>query len=254
MRAAIRAGLVASLNGVVVDDLLAAYEEAKRNFYLGGNRLSAVEGGRFCEAAFRLLEERVNGTFTARGTSLDAEALTRRLAQFPNGSHPDSVRLYIPRALRVVYDIRNNRNVAHLGDGIDPNLQDAALVVGVLDWVMSEFVRLYHGVPANQAQQIVDQLVTRQAPAVQEFGDELKVLRADLGASEHALVLLYQRGDPGADLAQLTKWSPSTMRTNLRRTLNALTEKKRFVHLAGDRYIITRAGQTYVEQKRLLDP
>jgi hypothetical protein len=128
------------------------------------------------------------------------------------------------------------------------------LVVGVLDWVMAEFVRLYHGVPADQAQRIVDQLVTRQAPAVQEFGGDLKVLRADIGASEHTLVLLYQRGEEGADLSQLTKWSPTSMRTNLRRTLGALAEKKRFVHQTGDHYIITRAGQTYVEQKRLLDP
>ncbi len=62
-RAVIRAGFVANLAPTLVDELLDGYEEAKSNYYLGGLRLSAVEGGRFCEAAFRLLEQRAFGKF-----------------------------------------------------------------------------------------------------------------------------------------------------------------------------------------------
>jgi hypothetical protein len=53
-----------------------------------------------------------------------------------------------------------------LGDGIDPNLQDATLVVGVLDWVLAEFVRLYHNVPANDVSKMVDGIVRRVAPGI----------------------------------------------------------------------------------------
>src|SRR4051812_46534982 len=112
MRATIRAGLAANLDGKLVDELLDAYEEAKRNFYLGGLRLSAVEGGRFCEAAFRLLQQIVRGTFDRLGVQLDTEKLIKELANLPSGSHPDSVRLHMPRALRVIYDIRNKRDAA----------------------------------------------------------------------------------------------------------------------------------------------
>ena len=63
-------GLKKSFDGKLVDELLAAYNDAKRNFYLGGLRLSAVEGGRFCEAAFRMLEQAVGGSFTPIGTQL----------------------------------------------------------------------------------------------------------------------------------------------------------------------------------------
>ena len=55
MRDVIRAGLVATLNPQLVDELLEAHAEAKRNYFLGGLRLAEVEGGRFCEAAFRLI-------------------------------------------------------------------------------------------------------------------------------------------------------------------------------------------------------
>ena len=67
--------------------------------------------------------------------------------------HPDAIRLHIPRTLRLVYDIRNKRDVAHLGPDIDPNLQDSTLVVSALDWVLAEFIRLYHaGMTPDNAQ------------------------------------------------------------------------------------------------------
>ena len=177
MKAAIRASLVAAYDAALVDELLAAYEEAKTNYYLGGLRLSAVEGGRFAEAAFRMLQQETTGKFTSLGKSLPrTDKLIEDLENLPSSAHPDAVRVHIPRALRMVYDIRNKRDAAHLADNIDPNLQDATLVVSTLDWILSEFVRLHHNVSANDAQKLVDELVTRVAPVVQDFGGFLKLL------------------------------------------------------------------------------
>src|ERR1041385_5024768 len=68
----------------------------------------------------------------------------------------------------------------------------------MLDWTMAEFVRLHHGVSSNEAQVIVDALVTRQAPVVQEFSGFLKVLNPALQAGDHVLLVLYHRGTDGA--------------------------------------------------------
>ena len=249
----VRQGLVASLDPGLVDELLAAYQEAKRNFYLGGLRLSAVEGGRFCEAAFRLLQQRTTGKFDALGKQVDSDALIKLLANIPGANQPESVRLHIPRALRVVYDIRNKRDNAHLADGIDPNLQDASLVVAVLDWVFAEFVRLYHFVTPNQARNMLESIVTRIAPAVEDFDGFLKVLRTDLGASDFLLLLLYQRGPQGATFGDLESWARPKMRSNLRRTLTSLEHDKAYVHGSNYTFRITRSGQQYVEVNRLLD-
>ncbi len=252
-RAAVRAGLAGPLDPRLVDELLDAYDEAKSNFHLGGLRLSAVEGGRFCEAAFRLLEQRAFGRFDALGSQLDTNKLIRDLGNLPAGSQPDSVRLLIPRALRVVYDVRNNRDSAHLADGIDPNLQDATLVIGTLDWVLAEFVRLHHNVSANEAQRMVEDLVTRQAPVIQDFDGFLKVLRPGLTASPFCLVLLYQRGRQGATYEELAEWVKSSMRANLKRTLEGLVDKA-LVHDDDARYYITRTGQQEVETQGWLHP
>lgn len=254
MIAVIRSSLGIYLNGQLVDELLEAYSEAKRNFYEGGHRLNAVEGGRFCEAAWRLLEERTHGSFMPLGQTLNTEAVSNKLANLPVGSHPESVRLHIPRSLRVVYDIRNKRNAAHLADGIDPNLQDATLVIGILDWVLAEFVRLYHGVGAGEAQKIVEDLVTRRAPIIEEFDGFLKVLRTDLGASDLVLVLMYHRGQNGATLAELKEWVKPAMRPNLKRTTMGLVEDKAFLHFNGERFLITLAGKQSAEQRRLFLP
>lgn len=252
--ATLKTQLAASLPADLVDELLAAYEEAKKEFYLGGLRLSAVEGGRFCEAAFRLLEHITTGSHTPLGQSVKTDTIIRAVENLPSGSHPDAVRLHIPRSLRLVYDIRNKRDAAHLADGIDPNLQDATLVVAVLDWILAEFIRLHHSVTADEASAIVDDLVAKDAPLIQDFDGFLKVLDPDLGASDYCLVLLYQRGNRGATSEELSEWVHPTMRTNLRRTLRRLVDDRAFVHHNGLRYVITRTGELDLEERRIFDP
>jgi hypothetical protein len=251
--AEVRSQLAAALPEKLVDELLQAHAEAKRNLYLGGLRLSEVEAGRFCEAAFRLLEFISSGKFTTLGKPLNTDLLIEALQKIPSSAQPDSIRIHIPRALRSVYDIRNKRDAAHLADGIDPNLQDATLVTSVIDWVLAEFVRLYHLVTADTAQKIVTEIVTRAVPVVQDFDGFPKLLK-NLGVTDHCLVLLYQRGDSGATFEELSKWVRPPMRANIARTLTSMVERKDFAHLDGSRYKITRLGQREAESNRLLEP
>lgn len=251
MRDALRAGLIATFDEKIVDALIEAYEEAKRNFYLGGHRLSEVEGGRFCEAAFRMLQQIAFGKYDKLGKQIDTQRLIQRLESA--AGPPDSIKLHIPRSLRVIYDIRNKRDAAHLADGIDPNVQDSALVVSMMDWVLAEFVRLYHSVKPAEAQRMVEELVTRAVPAIEDFSGFLKVLKRGLGASDFCLLLLYQRGRDGATFDQLSTWALPKMRANLRRTLDQLANAKAFVHRDGDAYMITGAGRREIEKRRLLE-
>lgn len=254
MRDFIEAQLSSGLDAKLVRELLDAHSEAKRNFYLGGLRLSAVEGGRFCEAAFRLLEFITQGKFTALGKTLPStDKLINDLAGLDGSKFNDAVRLHIPRSLRLVYDIRNKRDAAHLADNIDPNLQDASLVIGVIDWVLAEFIRLYHNVPADEASKIVDGIVKRTAPVVQDFKGHLKVLNPALRVTEYCAVLLYQRGDEGALFSEIEGWVRPKMRANLRRALSRMVDEKDYLHFDGKRYFITRRGELFVEQEKLIE-
>ena len=237
----------------LVDELLEAYVEAKRRFYLGDHRPQEVEGGRFSEAAFRVLQHIAGLKVTPIGKTLPkVDALLTTLENATG--QPDSVRLHIPRTLKLIYDIRNKRDAAHLADGIDPNLQDATLVIGNMDWVVAELVRLHHGVTADQAQRIIEDLVTREVPVVQEI-DGQPVILADLQPRDQALLMLYRAGAGGLLLDELAGQLRLSRKDHLRTRLQAL-DKSTYVlhHPKTGRYHITDKGNRYVEQNRLAQP
>jgi hypothetical protein len=200
-----------------------------------------------------MLQQATTKKFTPLGKQIDANGITQQLMQLPSANVSDAIRLHIPRALRVVYDVRNSRDAAHLADGIDPNLQDASLVTGNIDWIVAEFVHLYHGVNADEAQRIIDALVVRKVPVVQDFNGFLKVLNPKLKVTEYLLVLLYERGTTGATYEQLENWVRPPMRANLRRTLSKMVDDQAYAHRDAGRFLITKLGMKTVEVKKLHD-
>jgi hypothetical protein len=237
----------------LVDELLEAYVEAKRRFHLGDLRPQEVEGGRFSEAVFRILQNEVGQPVTPLGKQLPSvDALLRTLENAT--THVDSIRMHIPRTLRLIYDIRNKRDAAHLGDGIDPNLQDATLVIGNMDWVVAELVRLYHGVSADQAQEIIEDLVTKEVPAVQEIEGQ-PVILADLKARDQSLLMLYRAGAGGASLDELAGDLRVVRKDHLKDRLQKLDDDKLILrHPGNGRYYITDKGIREVETRKLAQP
>jgi hypothetical protein len=249
----IRAALLGHFPETVVDQLLECFEEQRRNLLLGKLRPNEVEGGRFAEAAFRMLEHAGGFAITAIGTQLNTDSLIRQLAALPAGAAHESVRLHIPRTLRVIYDIRNKRDAAHLADGIDPNLQDATLVSASADWVLAEFVRLGGGVSPDEAFRLVKAITVQRIPAVEDIQGFLKTLRPSLGPGDRILLLLYRRADCGATKEELEKWLRPSQRRNLLRTLHQLEHDKDLIVLVNGRCQITRRGIQEAERKKLLE-
>jgi hypothetical protein len=173
--------------------LLREYAEAKRRYHLADHQPTAVDAGRFAEAAIRIIEHALFGAYTPLSKNMPS-LNAQRLAQFESATSPhESLRIHLPRALFSVYAIRNKRDAAHINDGIDANLQDATYVVGVLDWALAELVRIYHAVSAGAAQSIIDDLVVREVPVIEEIAGQ-PVLSKDLGVADRILVFLYRAG------------------------------------------------------------
>jgi hypothetical protein len=160
----------------------------------------------------------------------------------------------MPGPVPGIHVFLHRQDAAHLADNIDANLQDSTLIVGVLDWITAELVRIYRNVSPEDAQTIVDELVTRRAPAIQNFRGFLKVLNPKLRAGDHILLLLYECGKVGASLAQLDAWVRPTMRANLKATLIRMVDSNDSAHFDGEKYFITRLGAKEVEVKKLHDP
>jgi hypothetical protein len=249
----IRAALLNRFPQRLVDELLECFTEQKRNLLLGKLRPNEVEGGRFAEAAFRILEQAAGWPGTPIGTQFDTDGLIRRLAATLAATANDSIRLHIPRTLRVIYDIRNKRDAAHLADGIDPNLQDSTLVSASLDWILAEFVRIAGGITPDEAFSLVKAITIRRIPAVEDIDGFLKTLRPSLGPGDRVLLLLYHRADNGATDKELAKWIKPAQRANLPRTLRQLEHDKDLVVSVGGRYKITRRGIQDIEARNLIE-
>lgn len=245
--------LGAGLPEDVVNEVLEAYTEAKRRFFLGDHRPQAVEGGRFAEGVFRLVQHAVGLPVTKVGKTLPGlDRLVPQLESAQQGS--DSIRLHIPRTLKLIYDIRNKRDAAHLGDGIDPNLQDATLVVNNMDWVMAELVRVYHGVAANEAQVAIENLISKEVPAVEEIDGQPVVLK-DLQPKNQALLMLYRAGAQGASLDELASWLRASRKDHLSSRLKKLDSDTLILHHPNSsQYHITRKGISLVEKKGYAQP
>jgi hypothetical protein len=250
----VRAGFLgAGLPEDVVDEVLEAYAEAKRRFYLGDHRPQAVEGGRFSEGVFRLVQHAAGLPVTKIGKTLPGlDTLVPRLESAQQGN--DSIRLHIPRTLKLIYDVRNKRDTAHLGDGIDPNLQDATLVVNNMDWVMAELVRIYHGMDADEAQATIENLVSKDVPAVEEIDGQPVILK-NLQPKPQALLLLYRAGAQGASIDDLVGWLRLDRRDHLRARLKKLDSEKYVLHHPKSGvYYLTRKGIALVEGQKLAQP
>lgn len=246
----IRNQLIQAIDLPLVDTLLKAYGDLKNNYYLGKHKPSELEGGHFAEVAIRILELVTTGNYTPLGQHLPKFDLreVEKYAQLPSVNYPDSVRIHIPRAILAIYGIRNRRGVGHVGGDVTPNLSDSTFIVATCDWILAELIRLYYTSSLEEAQRLIDTLVVRKVPLIQDFDGFLKVLDPSLSVPKQILVLLYQRGAEGALRGELSKWV-KTSAGNLSNALSRLANSQKYLHYSGSRYLITRAGETYVEEE-----
>lgn len=231
----------------LVDALLDSYKDLVENFNRDKLRPSEVEGGRFCEAIIRMLQYKTTGTYTPIGTpigNLDTEIST--LANLPKADFNESIRLHIPRTIRVIYDIRSKRDSVHLGN-IDPNLMDATLILNCCKWVLAELFRMELQIPVDEAQKTINYLIEKKIPIVQDFDGFLVTLNPRLSARDRILVLLYYRGKEGATREELSLWLPPKMKKQLTTNLNRLQHDKNFIHRVKNQIYITRLGEKFVE-------
>jgi hypothetical protein len=131
--------------------------------------------------------------------------------------------------LPVLYEIRNNRSVGHVGGDVDPNHMDAVAVVSMCNWVMAELVRVFHGLSVDDAQKVVDTLAEVKMPVIWTDGIVKRVLQPSLKLNEQ-LLLLTATAVPDVTVTQLKEWSEYKSQKYFLKTLRGL-HKKRFIEL-----------------------
>lgn len=169
--------------------LLAEYSQIVIHFMERRWTSAELSGGRFCEIVYTILDGHAKGAYPALPSKpANFVEACRRLES--NSAVPRSFQILIPRLLPGLYEIRNNRNVGHVGGDVDPDAMDSSAVLSICSWILAELVRVFHGVSTIEAQKIVDELSERRIPLVWKSGDLRRVLRPELSLREQILLLL----------------------------------------------------------------
>jgi hypothetical protein len=152
-------------------------------------RPAELSGGRFCEIVYTIIDGYSSGLYQTSPTKpRNFLVACRRLEN--NSSMPRSFQILIPRLLPALYEIRNNRNVGHVGGDVDPDHMDSSAVVSISSWILAEIIRVFHGVSTEEAQKLVDLIVERRSQIVWKSSDMRRVLKPGLPLKDQILILL----------------------------------------------------------------
>ena len=240
--------------------IIASYLELKRRhakaLYDASWDASGLSSGKFCEAVFRFLQYRLTGSSIAFGKHIpNFPDECRKLIQLPQAKGLESLRVIIPRALVFLYTMRGKRGIGHVGGDVEANIIDAATILSICDWVMSELVRVFHGLSLEEAQAVVDSIATRSLPYIWEIAGKKRVLRQDLTYKETTLLLCYSEPDEGILSEDLFSWCEhSNFAVYKSRVLNSL-HNDRLIEYDTDNQIVylSPKGVALVEEEIITD-
>jgi hypothetical protein len=246
----IKQQLEKSFDRELLDKLFESHQRLTEHYYLGRHRPCALEGGRFAEVSLRMLQQVLTGTNIPLGTHItNFTDELRKLERLDKTKFKESLRIQIPRVLQVVFDIRNKRDIGHVGGDVDANFSDATLSLVSCNWVLTEFLRIYYTSDITEAQSLVNSLVKVRIPLIQDFNGYLKVLKPNLSVPDKVLALLYYCGADGATVKELHTWLANRIKVgHMNVTLSRLEHEKAYIHRDGERCFITDTGRKYVEE------
>lgn len=213
LHSSVLSAALAKLDPVLSAKLIESYFELQHRYTQSSYTDAAYDAiglsaGKFCEAALRVVQKELVGSFVPFGTSIKNFAdECRKLEQLPQSSGLESLRVIIPRALLFAYTIRNKRGIGHQGGDVEANRVDIQSIVSTCIWTLCELIRIYHKVALEDAQGIVDSLGARRLPEVWEVMGRKRVLKPGLDFRQKVLLLLYTEPRDGVLVEDLFDWA-----------------------------------------------
>lgn len=206
-----------------------------------------LNGARFAEAILRYLDwKQSDGTYTPIGTQLNRQAIVNRITNDAN--MPEGLRFHTLRCAELLLDIRNKRNVAHLGNLISVDEMDSRLVIRLVKWVLAEIIREESAVKPEQIQQIIDSLSVKEIPLVEEIDGDLVIVGTHLKADDRTLVALYHAYPKPIEINTLRDLIKYKNSSRFRDELLDEKIKGGIIHIKENNIYLTGKGCTWVEK------
>jgi hypothetical protein len=242
--------LVNALSGYlpreILDNLVSEYLYIKQQYFLRKFRPSELSGARFAEIILRLLEFLDTGIYTPLGVPLKTDSIIRHIEN--NTRLADTIHLLIPRLTRVILDVRNKRDVAHVGGEVNPNQSDSIFIVHSTDWIMTEIIRYFHKCSIDEARRIIVNINETKVPVVAEVDGFVRVQNTSLEFTDKTMVILYYKLPEKVSDADLLRWTKYSNSSRYKTTILSKLDKEALIHYENGFCTLLPKGVLYVEK------
>lgn len=236
----IRAQLVDSINEPLVAELLENYAMLKHCYVILDWEKCLVRSGKFCETVIKILH------FLRSGNIIVKISVEKGIREVENDtSIPESLRLIVTHAVKLIYDFRSKRGGAH--GSFNPNFMDCMVVTSNADWILAEFVRVFCVKDPELSLIFVENITSKNIPAIEVLDGDYLVVKAGLSARKEVAMILYNRYPERTMVSQLRKWAYNHSMSNISTSLGNMKSAK-LVHGNSEGYVLTRAGIMGVEK------
>jgi hypothetical protein len=192
----------------IIDAYLELKHRAFKAVYNKEFDSAGISSGKFCEILFRFLEKELKGTYTPFASHISNMASElNKIEQLPKTSGNESLRIIIPRAILMIYTLRNKRGIGHVGGDIEANDIDLGTMLKLADWIIAELIRIYHKLSFEEAQAVVDSINLKVLPAVWEINGKKRVLKKGLNYRDKILLILYSDVNNSCAIEDLLEWT-----------------------------------------------
>ncbi len=245
-RSQIEIALSTKLPQEIISALLDEYQHIKQQFFLRKFQPAELNAARFSECVLRLIEFLDTGTYTSFGKQLNTQNIINRVSN--NTGLPEGIRFFIPQLTKVLLDIRNKRNVAHVGGEVNSNYSDSLLVSHSTDWILVELIRNYHANSIDEARKIVESINETKIPVIVEAGSFVRVQNTKLKSDQKTLLILYYKQPDKVSDADLIKWIKYSNVSRYRTEVLKLLDNEALIHYENGFCTLLPKGIIYVEK------
>ncbi|MBV8855814.1 MAG: hypothetical protein JOZ02_02535 [Acidobacteria bacterium] len=231
----------------IVEHLLDDYLDIKQHFAFRKFRPSELNAGRFAESVLRLIQHLDNPPYTPFGTPLgNTDNIVRRVEN--NSGLHDSLRFFIPRLARILLDVRNRRDVAHVGGDVSPNLSDSLFVSHSADWILTEILRIFYSCSVDTAKKIAESLNEINVPVIADVNGFVRVQNTKLDYSSKTLAILYYKNPSKVRDLDLIKWTKYSNASKYKKEILKQLDADALIHYEDGLCILLPKGIVYTEK------
>ncbi|RZK36999.1 MAG: hypothetical protein EOO61_09580 [Hymenobacter sp.] len=246
------AALSPALPSEVIEHLITEYQSIKQNFAFKRFRPTELDGGRFGECMLRLFQYFDSGTYTPFGTQVkNSDSIVNKMQNFT--ALDDSIRLFVPKLTQILMDVRNKRNVAHVGGNVDPSFSDSIFISHATDWILTELIRVYHSCSVDTASKMVRSINEIHVPIVASVDGFVRVQNTNLDNKQKVLVILYHKNPEKVSDINLIAWTEYGNSSRFKTSILKSLHDEALIHYQNGQCSLLPKGVVHVERTIPMD-